>query len=541
MGRKKTREECVADITKENIKKFIIDNDNLMKEWDFTKNNNLKLYPENLTQHSNKYVWWLCEKKHSWQDTVNHRTSGRNCPFCSNHRVLVGYNDLASLNPTLSQEWNYKRNGDLKPNDVMPFSNKKVWWICPNGHEYESYVAARSQGHGCRYCQGQIDKDNDKYNVKLHKLHKNIDLIDRYTNVDDNLNFICHKCNSVFVSTPHLIMRSGCPICSHHRIGPSPEYKNSIFASKFNELFEYYGLTEEQRKAIMPHSGKKISMKCPICGNRKNISPDAILRRGFGCRKCSDGISYPNKFMYSIFKQLKIDFIPEYIDNWTDGRKYDLYNKTISLIVENHGLQHYEEITRGRTLSDEQENDKYKYKLAVKNNIQHYVVIDCRYSEIDYIKNSIMHSELPLLLNFTESDIDWIQCGKDAIKNRIKEAANLWNRGKSMTQIAVELYTTRKTALEYLKKAQKLGLCNYSKEESYTRMGRNNLGVNHPRYGKTKKIVRLKDLKQYTCAQDTAHDNNIGLSTVYKRCKAHKDFMHYDEWLAEQENLKGEN
>ena len=31
-------------------------------------------------------------------------------------------------NIILMKEWNYENNGDLKPENFMPNSNKKVWW-----------------------------------------------------------------------------------------------------------------------------------------------------------------------------------------------------------------------------------------------------------------------------------------------------------------------------------------------------------------------------------------------------------------------------
>ena len=30
-------------------------------------------------------------------------------------------------NPTLAKEWNYDKNGGLKPDEVTPNSHKKVW------------------------------------------------------------------------------------------------------------------------------------------------------------------------------------------------------------------------------------------------------------------------------------------------------------------------------------------------------------------------------------------------------------------------------
>lgn len=38
---------------------------------------------------------------------------------------------LAEARPDLAKEWNYEKNGDLKPKDVSCGSNKKVWWKLP--------------------------------------------------------------------------------------------------------------------------------------------------------------------------------------------------------------------------------------------------------------------------------------------------------------------------------------------------------------------------------------------------------------------------
>ena len=53
-----------------------------------------------------------------------------------------------------------------------------------------------------------------------------------------------------------------------------------------------------------------------------------------------------------------------------------------------------------------------------------------------------------------------------------------------------------------------------------------------------KKIIRLSDLKIYGCGADAAKDNAVCRDTIYQRCRKHKDFMYYDEWLTEQNNLE---
>jgi hypothetical protein len=69
-------------------------------------------------------------------------------------KVTPQYN-LAVINPTLARQWHPTRNGTLSPRSVSPSSAKKIWWLCPNGHEWESIVFSRQAGNGCPYCAGK--------------------------------------------------------------------------------------------------------------------------------------------------------------------------------------------------------------------------------------------------------------------------------------------------------------------------------------------------------------------------------------------------
>ena len=122
----------------------------LSKEWDYEKNHGLR--PEMITPKSGKKVWWICNQKHSYLSSVHNRTEGSGCPFCANKKVWVGFNDLATTKPTIAKEWNYEKNNGLTPQDVTRGSNKKVWWKCSQGHEWEADIKSRSRGYGCPYC-----------------------------------------------------------------------------------------------------------------------------------------------------------------------------------------------------------------------------------------------------------------------------------------------------------------------------------------------------------------------------------------------------
>lgn len=61
--------------------------------------------------------------------------------------------DLLSINPTLSKEWDYKLNYPLTPSMVLPKSSKKVFWKCSKcGYIWESLISSRNKGYGCPKC-----------------------------------------------------------------------------------------------------------------------------------------------------------------------------------------------------------------------------------------------------------------------------------------------------------------------------------------------------------------------------------------------------
>ena len=121
----------------------------LMEEWNFEKNT---ISPEKITKGSHDLIWWKCKYGHEWKTSVGNRIKMHKCPYCSGRFAIKGVNDLETINPTLAKEWNYEKNGKLKPCDVKFASNKKVWWICKHGHEWEATIVNRNKKRGCPFC-----------------------------------------------------------------------------------------------------------------------------------------------------------------------------------------------------------------------------------------------------------------------------------------------------------------------------------------------------------------------------------------------------
>lgn len=110
--------------------------------------------PQTVVSGNHAKVWWLCDKGHEWQATILSRTTlGNGCPVCAGKIVIPGVNDLANANPSIASQWHPTKNGTLTPEQVTPFSNRKAWWVCDEGHEYDTVIAHRvHNSSGCPYC-----------------------------------------------------------------------------------------------------------------------------------------------------------------------------------------------------------------------------------------------------------------------------------------------------------------------------------------------------------------------------------------------------
>lgn len=225
-------------------------------------------------------------------------------------------------------------------------------------------------------------------------------------------------------------------------------------------------------------SGDKVLMKCPNCNNEKINIISTLYYQGFSCPKCSDGISYPEKVMYIFLKQLNVNFTTQYSKTnakWCGKYRYDFYfeKDNEKYIIETHGEQHYRDKTNfKKTLEEVQQNDKNKYNLAIENGIkpENYIVIDCRESELEFIKNNILHSRLNDI--FDLDVIDWIKIGQDSEKSLVKEVCDYWyinieiNKEKLTSyDVAKKFNLTPTTIIKYLKKGTQLGWCNYNAKE----------------------------------------------------------------------------
>ena len=301
--------------------------------------------------------------------------------------------------------------------------------------------------------------------------------------------YYCNKCgNEDWITRGSLSDGVGCNVCC-----PSPRKVvlgiNTIW-DKARWMIDL-GVSEEDAKKYTPNCNKKIKVICPDCGSKKYITPNNIFKNCSISCSCGDGTSYPEKIVISLLNQLKVNYIKEYSPDWIDKKRYDFYFKLNNeeYIIEAHGRQHYENSIDFKSSSQEQqENDSYKKENAVKNGIKenNYIVLDCRESSLEWVKNSIINSRLNELFNL--NSIDWMECEKFTFKNIVKEVCDYWKIHNDINNEKITISQINKkfnigSAVKYLQKGKELGWCNYSPQYS------NNIKIENSK----RKVEVLKD------------------------------------------------
>jgi len=126
----------------------------LMAQWHPTLNKGLD--PTLLPAGSGRMIWWKCDVHpgHDWKRSPAHRTwfdSG--CPYCSNTKLLAGWNDLETVDPVLARQFALDLNYPLKPSEIQAGAHKSVWWRCPAFPEHTWKTAVKNRAKsGCPEC-----------------------------------------------------------------------------------------------------------------------------------------------------------------------------------------------------------------------------------------------------------------------------------------------------------------------------------------------------------------------------------------------------
>jgi hypothetical protein len=131
--------------------------------------------PFNISPRTNQKLWWTCDIGHNYEAKPGNRLQkgGFGCPVCSSHQVLPGFNDLSTTNPEIAASWHPTKNQGILPSEFTAFSNKRVWFVCEQGHERQSSISNQSRKRSCRACSTKggfdVNKEGFLYFIKNEK------------------------------------------------------------------------------------------------------------------------------------------------------------------------------------------------------------------------------------------------------------------------------------------------------------------------------------------------------------------------------------
>ena len=495
--------------------------------------------------------------KHNFRSTpASVLGSKHGCPLCGEEALKEHTDSLRVFNDEDYQKLLDERfDGNIICLESVKASNTSIKHFCKkHQYEYMSPPARVLQNkYGCKFCGAEAHTQS--LEEKLEKTKKRIfelvgneyEIVDGFTAIDDMAKFR-HNCKNgekhYFDMTPtSFIYRGSRCYCENPSISRVIPGFNDIHTTR-PDVEEWMHNKEDAYKYSMS-SKEKILWDCPDCKNTFEERICNVNSNRLSCPFCSDGISYPNKFMYNSLYQIKddLDFLErEYNPDWCkfefNGNercgKYDVYfgiDGQRYIVEMDGGLGHGNKVHTNSLLSQDEllQIDLIKDKLAEEHGIK-VIRIDCNYktdNKYTYILNNVLNSDLKDIIDLSKIDFDL--SNKNSVSSLIVKAGELWNQGLTAGQIRKELKIGEGTVTSYLKTASEIGVCDYSVEKSKARSKYRKV------YCTTTDIV----FESITSAAKTYDTNRDGINKCCKGIKKSSgtlngiplQWMYYEDYL----------
>ena len=485
-----------------------------------------------------------------WDSKPNNLLNGRGCPKCS----FVRRSNIRRKTQEQFVEEMKTKNPNIEIlgqyiNNQTPIRCRCK--IC--GCEWESSIPVNLLK--CSYCCPECFKanssnrermGNEEYCKRLK--NENIPLfpIEKYINNSTPILHKCSLCGGKHKYAPNsLLQNKKCVICQGY--GIVVQYGINSLADTDPEIANMV-IDKELPKMVGAKSTKRTDFVCKNCGAIvKNKEIRYVVNHGLSCQRCSDGISYPMKFVTNVLEQLKVDYRTEVtFKNWNfefHNRKYTPRYDIVfdNYIIEVDGGFHKRVHNKSKlTLDDIKYIDLMKDKLAEYNGYK-LIRIDAYESDINYMKESILHSMLSKIYNLER--ICWEECHSNSIKSCVKEVCDIWNNlnNPSVKEVQKNCGYNIASVRTWLKTGAKINLCNYDPRKEMSK----NATIPHNK----KSVICLNYMKTFKCLKDAAKYYNIYCSeSISRSCKNRnysggKDpksgeslyWMYYEDYLNKME------
>lgn len=251
---------------------------------------------------------------------------------------------LATLCPLQAEEWHPTLNGDLKPADVTPGSNEKVWWKCAScGKEWQATIANRAAKNSrwCRSCSMKA-RPSVKVGKSLLDVHPDI-AGELHPTLNGGLSadqissgsrkkvwWLCPACEHAYEMTPSHRTgrnRSRCPPCAYRRIADiqTAPKEGESFLEMSPELAASWHPSRNLPTTpggIKNRSGFRAWWRCPECGHEWQTSvSNRTSGKRTGCPPCgranrahardASQIAEPGKSLGDLHPELLVEWHPD--------------------------------------------------------------------------------------------------------------------------------------------------------------------------------------------------------------------------------------
>ena len=279
---------CSGQVVRSGINDLASRFPEIAKEWDYKMNN--PITPDMVSFGAVKKYYWKCPVcNNSYLTSVNQRTNLKSgCPYCSNHKVMPGFNDFETKYPDISKEWDYEGNGDLLPNQILCNVHKQISWKCPQcGNKYFAYPQNRIRGDSCPYCSGH-------------------EVMSGY--------------NDLATLRPDLL-----------------------------EEWDYDFNKDVPPNSLTIGSNRTVGWICSVCGHKWQ-APVARRTYGGSCPKCNhrNHTSFPEQALFYYVKIVYDDAINGYTELFDNGMELDIFIPSQSIGIEYDGIQWHKKTHKER-------------------------------------------------------------------------------------------------------------------------------------------------------------------------------------------------
>lgn len=517
-------------------KRYLIDNKELMQEWDWEENSKNNIVPDNKTIGSSIRVYWICKKCHNkWQTSIKNRASkskSTGCPKCARKitndaRVqsnLKRKGSLQKTNPELLDFWNYDENQklDIFPNSITSGSHYNVYWKCEKGHVYMRTIREEVKNRKCPICNNKklLSGFNDVETLyptlcSFFNKEKNNQKLSQILCNNYKKYWWKYSCgHEIYNTIDFMLNNSSCPICATVKIikehKPRKEIKSSKIITGVNDFatchpnllneWDYKNNNLDPNK-IGEFSNKKVNWICSRCGYEFQ---QIVSRRskGSGCPKCNSekNTSFGEQILFYYLTKSNVDCINRY--KLDSKYEIDIYIDSLKVGIEYDGFYFHK---------NKIEKDLLKEKYINSKGIELYRIIEKKDNEIvkisdndnKYVYNArdyetynkiiedlfrklgISHQEINIIKDYSEINKSYQKSLKDKSLDKISKNFLIdYNYEKNYPILPENLYNNSSKKIWWK--------CHICSTEYFRSPNERNAGCGCPNCGHKKRVKTLE-------------------------------------------------